>query len=232
METIRKIIPFEIWQSEWLLRWLHEQSREGWELENISGNVATFKPTTHINLVYGLFSFASNTKEDMSQLKKMGPYLRKQMLQVEYEADGWSCVTEWQDLFVMQRTRFDAVPPPPIPDELTKQRKQSRSKTLGVTFTLLLLMGNLWMNHDTYPHILWLVFMGLMALAFAGGLLYLPHVLGKQKDDVRPRDVSQEDYHHHLQHAKALFLLKSAVFAGNIIGLLAQLVDISARIFS
>ena len=129
----------------------------------------------------------------------------------------------------MHRTRFDAVPPPPISEELADQKRLSRRQVFGVTFTLLLLMFKLWMNRDTYPHTLWLVFMVLMVLALFGGLLYLPHVLGKQKDDVRPLDVSQEDYQHHLHRAKTLFLLKSAVFAGNIIGLAAQGIDIFVK---
>lgn len=232
METMRKIIPFEVWQSEWLLRWLHEQSREGWELTEIHRNTATFKPTTHINLTYGLVSSEEKKDELSEEDKKLSPYLRSEKKRKKYEADGWKTVCSQGDIIVMQRTRFDAAPLPPISDELNKSKKANRSQTIGVTITLLLLMFKLWTNRDTYPHTLWLVFMGLMVLAFAGGLLYLPHVLAKKEEDIRPRDVSQEDYHHHLQRAKTLFVLKSTVFAGNIIGLAAQIIDIFVGISS
>lgn len=225
MEKIRKIIPFEVWQSEWLLRWLHEQSREGLELTDISGNTAIFKSTTHVNLTYGLFSFAISTKEDHTDVKKMGAYLRKQKLQGEYEADGWACVTEWQNFFVMQRTSPDAVPPPDITKDTDSKRSQDKWQTFSITFTLLLLIFNTNLKRSTYPPALWWAFMILMVLALLGGLCYLPHVLSKQKEEVRPRDVSQEEYHRRVQRAIILFLLKSAVWCGNVIGLAAQVID-------
>ena len=224
MGKIRKIIPFEVWQSEWLLRWLHEQSREGLELTDIDGNIAVFKSTTHVNLTYGLFSFAISTKEDHTDVKKMGAYLRKQKLQGEYEADGWACVTEWQNFFVMQRTSPDAVPPPDITKDIDESRSQARWQAIGTLTTLLLLTLNMDLKRDTYPPALWWIFTILMALALLGGLCYLPHVLSKQKEEVRPRDVSQEEYHRRVQRAIILFLLKSAVWFGNIIGLLIQIV--------
>lgn len=232
MESIRKIIPFEVWQSEWLLRWLHEQSREGWELTEIHRNTATFKPTTHINLTYGFVSDAANTKDDTAELEKLGPYLRTQKIREKYEADGWSFVSRCDDILVMRRTRFDAAPLPPIPEVLSKQKKSNRSQSIGTLFTLFCLILTMYVKRITYPHTLWLIFMGLMILAFAGGLLYLPHILTKKEEEIRPRDVSQEDYHRHLQHAKTLFLLKSAVYAGNIIGLAAQIIDIFVGISS
>lgn len=225
METVRKIIPFEAWQSEWLLRWLHEQSREGWELVDIHRNTATFKSTTHINLTYGLAN--TEEKSELSEKsKKETPYLRLEKIHAQYEADGWKFVCSQGDIMFLQRTRFDAVPLPPIPNDLAKLKKNSRGQTISIIFTLFLLMYKLWTELHTYPHTLWLIFMILMSLSLAGGLLYLPHVLSKAKDDVHPRDVSQEDYQQHLYRAKTLFLLKSAVFAGNIIGIAAQLIDI------
>lgn len=225
MEKIRKIIPFEVWQSEWLLRWLHEQSREGLELTDIDGNIAVFKPTTHVNLTYGLFSFAISTKEDRADVKKWGTYLRNQKLQGEYEADGWACVTEWQNcFFVMRRTRLDAVPPPDISKDIDENRSQARWRAIGTLTTLLLLILNMDLKRDAYPPALWWTFTILMVLALLGGLCYLPHVLSRQKEEVRPRDVSQEEYHRRVQRAIILFLLKSAVWFGNIIGLLIQIV--------
>lgn len=225
MEKIRKIIPFEVWQSEWLLRWLHEQSREGLELTDIRGNTATFKPTTHVNLTYGLFSFGARTKEERADLKKWGADLRKKKLQVEYEAGGWNFVTEWQNFFVMQRTSFDAVPPPDISKDIDENRSQARWKSFSITFTLLLLILTMDLKRGTYPPALWWTFMVLMVLALLGGLCYLPHMLSRQKKGIRPRDVSQEEYQHRLHRAKVLFLLKSAVWCGNIIGLAAQVID-------
>ena len=232
MESIRKIIPFEVWQSEWLLRWLHEQSREGWELTEIHRNTATFKPTTHINLTYGLVSSEEKKDELSEEDKKLSPYLRSEKMREKYEADGWKNVGSQGDIIVMQRTRFDAAPLPPIPEVLSKQKKSNRSQSIGTLFTLFCLILTMYVKRITYPHTLWLIFMGLMILAFAGGLLYLPHILTKKEEEIRPRDVSQEDYHRHLQHAKTLFLLKSAVYAGNIIGLAAQIIDIFVGISS
>ncbi len=226
MEKIRKIIPFEVWQSEWLLRWLHEQSREGLELVKIRGNTAIFKPTTHINLTYGLFTLNVGEDAKISEAITGEIKVRKQALREQCEADGWTYIMEWQGFFVMQRTRLDAVPPPDISKYIDESRNLARWQAIGTLITLLLLTLNMDLKRGTYPHILWLVFMVLMTLALVGGLLYLPHVLTKKEEDVRPRDVSQEDYHRHLQRAKTLFLLKSAVFAGNIIGLAAQGLDL------
>lgn len=232
MEKIRKIIPFDVWQSEWLLRWLHEQSREGLELVEIHRNTATFKPTTHVNLTYGLFSFSIDEAVKLSEIFTGGIKSRRQAFREQCEADGWAYIAEWQGFLVMRRTRFDAVPPPDISKDIDSKKSQARWQAFSITFTLLLLILTMDLKRGTYPPALWWAFMALMVLALAGGLLYLPHALGKQKDNVRPRDVSQEDYQRHLQRAKTLFLLKSAVWFGNIIGLVAQVIDIFIRIRS
>lgn len=224
MGKIRKIIPFEVWQSEWLLRWLHEQSREGLELTDIDGNIAVFKPTTHINLTYGLFTLNVNEDTKISEILSGEIKARKQALREQCKADGWACVTEWQNFFVMQRTSPDAVPPPDITKDIDESRSQARWQAIGTLTTLLLLTLNMDLKRDTYPPALWWIFTILMVLALLGGLCYLPHVLSKQKEEVRPRDVSQEEYHRRVQRAIILFLLKSAVWFGNIIGLLIQIV--------
>lgn len=226
MTTIRKIIPFEVWQNEWLLRWLHEQSREGWELVEIHRNTATFKPTTRINLVYGFLPFGASTKEEEKQLEDIGPYKRKRMLRDEYEANGWTYITVWQDFFVMQRARFDAVPAPKREKDWEKPKKQSKSQTISVSITLAFFIAILVLKRSAYPPVPWYIFMTVMALCLLGSLFYLPQILRDMKEDVRPRDISQDEYQRHLYHAKILFVLKSSIFLGNIVGIAAQFFDL------
>ena len=224
---MKKIIPFPLWQSGWLIRWLEEQSREGWKLKRIRMGMAEFEPTTRTRLKYGLFSAHAATDEDLERRKNKDTAELQDEMRQYYADQGWEDAVKYDvDFFFMTRSQYDAVSPPNLHDQLNKMRKAQRASTLSSAFTIFLLMLTMQLKlHDDHTllrggvMIFLLLFMLVMVVY---GVLYFR----RGKDEQRPRDVSEEEFQRRLHRAHGLYAMKACVQMGMYMGLIWQIVDL------
>lgn len=232
---MKKIIPFPIWQGEWLVRWLNERSREGWKLKRIRMGMAEFEPTTRTRLRYGIFSEAAATDEDLERRKDLSLKELNDEMRRHYEEQGWEYVTKWGSFFLMTQRTYDAALPPDLHEQWQKSRKEERRSTIGAAFTVFSVLSAILAKHlqaegGWTPRLVTvMVLLGVLLLA---SIVYSVLFFRKEREGQRPRDVSEEEFQRRLHKAKGLYAMKVCVQLGTYMGLIWSLQDIVARIFT
>ena len=224
---MKKIIPFPLWQSEWLIRWLEEQSRDGWKLKRIRMGVAEFEGTTRTRLRYGLFTSSAATDEDLERRRDKDTAELAGEMQDYYAHRGWEDAVEYgSGFFFMTRRQYDALPPPDLREQLDEQRKTQRKSAVGSAITIFTLVLTAQLKlHDDHTLLRGGVMLFLL-LFLVATVLYGVFYFRRAKEEQRPRDVSEEEFQRQLRRAHGVYAMKVCVQMGIYLGIIWQIVDL------
>ena len=224
---MKKIIPFPLWQSEWLIRWLEEQSRDGWKLKRIRMGVAEFEGTTRTRLKYGLFTSSAATDDDLERRKDKDTAELAGEMQDYYACQGWEDAVKYDgDFFFMTRRQYDAAPPPDLREQLDEQRKTQRKSAVCSAITIFMLIVSAQLElHDDHTLLRGSMILFLLLFLLAT-VCYIPLYFRKRKAEQRPRDVSEEEFHRQLHWARGVYAMKACAQIGGYMGLIWQIVDL------